>query len=266
MFWIEVLRLTKILCFFMVFWLISAAIKASYIQKVENRDTSQIHKLSIQKALELHNSTIFQSRVFEALEFLMLWLDEQLWIHTQTKAVNQRENYFCFHLGSLHITILVSNRKITMKQTMQSHWIIFKWEPFTTKTCGEKKKKKIMKWGGEGYLSLPQPKSLLQSNWFIFKCNLPFFYLFQMYRNKAGTFTNKMKPLTYIITHKLSTTLNGFQKGTCTAVTCKLLESSGTKCCDLHKLQNCTHHMSLLFRCKSIHKDLNKSAWIPWLH
>lgn len=131
---------------------------------------------------------------------------------------------------------------------------------------GEKKKKKSQKGVGKGYLSLPQPKSLLQSNWFIFKCNLPFFYLFQMYRNKAGTFTNKMKPLTYIITHELSTTLNGFQKGTCTAVTCKLLESSGTKCCDLHKLQNCTHHMSLLFRCKSIHKDLNKSAWIPWLH
>lgn len=76
----------------MVFWLISAAIKASYIQKVENRDTSQIHNLSIQKALELHKSTIFQSRVFEALEFLMPWLDEQLSIHTQTKAVNQREN------------------------------------------------------------------------------------------------------------------------------------------------------------------------------
>lgn len=135
LFWIEVLRLTKILCFFIVFWLISAAIKASYVQKVENRDTSQIHQLSIQKALELHKSTIFLSSMFEALEFLMPWLDEQLWIHSPTKAVNQRENYFCFHLGSLHITILGSNHKITTKQTMQSHWIIFKWEPFATTTC-----------------------------------------------------------------------------------------------------------------------------------
>lgn len=58
----------------MVFWLISAAIKASYIQKVENWDTSQIHKLSIQKALELHKSTIsfseqgaWSSRIFNAM-------------------------------------------------------------------------------------------------------------------------------------------------------------------------------------------------------
>lgn len=114
---------------------------------------------------------------------------------------------------------------------------------------------------GEGCLPLPQPKSLLHSDWFMFQSHLLFLYFFQMYRNKAGTFTNKMKPLTSAITHKLSTTLDGFHKGTNTAVTCKLLESSGTKCCDLHKLQNCTHHMSLLFRCKSIHKDLNKYAW-----
>lgn len=128
-------------------------------------------------------------------------------------------------------------------------------------------KKSSGKGVGEGYFPLSQPKSLLKSDWFIFKCHLPFFYFFQMYRSKAGTFTNKMKPLTSIITQKLSTTLNGFHKGTHTAVTCKLLESSGTKYCDLHKLQNCTHHTSLLFRCKSIHKDLNKSAWrISWLH
>lgn len=135
MFWIEVLRLTKILCFFMVFWLISAAIKASYIQKEENRDTSQIHKLSIQKALELYKSTLLQSRSLATLEYLMPWLNEQLWIHTQTKAVKQRENYFCFHLGSLHIITLGSNHKITTKHIMQSHLIIFKWDHSTTKTC-----------------------------------------------------------------------------------------------------------------------------------
>lgn len=130
----------------MVFWLISAAIKASCIQKGENRDTSQIHKLSIQKALELYKSTVFQSTVFEALEFLMPWLDEQLWIHTQTKAVEQKENDFCFHLGSLHIIILGSNHKITTKHTMQSHLIIFKWDHFTTKPV-KKINRKRGEWG-----------------------------------------------------------------------------------------------------------------------
>lgn len=192
----------------------------------------------------------------------MPWLNEQLWIHTQTKAVNQRENYFCFHLGSLHITILGSNLKITMKQTMQSHWIIFKWEPFTTKTCEKNHQDGT---GGRVRFSRLYPKSLLQSVWFIFKCHLQFLSLLQVHRNKAGTFTNKMKPLTYIITHELSATLNSFHKDTHTAVTCKLLESSGTKCCDLHKRHNCVHHVSFLFRCKSILKDLNKSAWgISW--
>lgn len=185
MFWIEVLSLTKILCFFIVFWLISAAIKASYIQKGENRDTSQIHKLSIQKALEPYKSTVFQSGVFEALEFLMPWLDEQLWIHTQTKAVKQRENYFCFHLGSLHIIILGSNHKITTKHTMQSDLIIFKRDHFTTKTRekNQQERRRI----GQGYLPVPQPKCLLQSEWFIFKCHL-LFYHFWMYRKKSWHF------------------------------------------------------------------------------
>lgn len=84
---------------------------------------------------------------------------------------------------------------------------------------------------------------------------------------KLALWQTKWNLLTHMVTHKLSTTLTGFHKGTRTAVSWKLLESSGTKCCDLHKLQNCAHHLSLLLRCKSIHKDLNKSAWgIPCLH
>lgn len=167
------MRLTKILCFFMVFWLISAAIKASYIQKGENRDTSHIQKLSIQKALELYKSTLFQSRVLKALEFLMPWLDEQLWIHTQTKAVKQRANYFCFHLGSLHIIILRSNHNKTHNAITFDH---FQKGPLHYQNLWKKSTGKGV--NGESYLPVPQSKCLLQSEWFIFKCHLLFSYFY----------------------------------------------------------------------------------------
>lgn len=138
---------------------------------------------------------------------------------------------------------------------------------FQMRTLPYQNVKKIISMAvGDGYTS-PYPKSLLQSVWFIFKCHFWFFPLLQMHRNKAGTCTNKMKPLTYILKHVLSTTLNSFHKDTCTAVICKLLESSGTRCCDLHKQQNCAHHMSLFSRRKSICKHLNNPAWgVPWFH
>lgn len=218
----------------MVFWLISAAIKASCIQKVENRDTSHIHKLSIQKGLELHTSIFFlffffpeqgvwSSRIFNAM---VEWAALNSY---PNKSSQPKRKLLLFPSGfTPHYYIRIRSQDYKKKDNA------IPLDHFQMRTLPYQNVKKIISMAvGEGYTA-PYPKSLLQSVWLIFKCHFCFLLLLQMHRNKAATCTNKMKPLTYILTLMLPTTLNSFHKGTCTAVICKLLESSGTRCCDLH--------------------------------
>lgn len=162
--WIEVLRLTKILCFFMVFWLISAAIKASYIKKVENIDTSQIHKLSIQKALELHKSTIFQSRVFEALEFFNAMVGWTALNSYSNKSSQPKRKLLLFPSGftpHYYIRIKSQDYNKTDNAIALDHFQIrtLHYQNLWKKSSG--------KGVGEGYLSLLQTKSLLQTDLYL---------------------------------------------------------------------------------------------------